>query len=115
MIRHIKTTEIILYVKNQEESCSFYSKILRKEPDLNVPGMSEFIISDTCKLGLMPEKGIVKILENKISNLENASGIPRCELYFYVHDILLEFEHALKSGAKLLKPFATMDWGDQVC
>lgn len=115
MISHIKLTEIILYVNNQEESSRFYQKIFRFRPDLDVPGMTEFIISDNCKLGLMPNKGIAKILSSTMPHSDFGNGIPRCELYLYVANIQLEFENALKSGAKLISPIADRDWGDRVC
>ena len=58
----ILQTEIILYVKSQEQSTSFYSFILEKQPSLNVPGMTEFELNTQLKLGLMPQEGIAKIL-----------------------------------------------------
>lgn len=115
MIKHIKLVETILYVDNQEISSQFYQNIFRKLPDLNVPGMTEFIISESCKLGLMPNKGIAKILSDKTPHPDSGNGIPRCELYFYVNNIQLEFENALNCGAKLISPIAYRDWGDKVC
>jgi uncharacterized glyoxalase superfamily protein PhnB len=115
MIKHIKLIETILYVNNQEESCKFYQSIFRKEPDLNVPGMTEFILSSTCKIGLMPNKGIAKILGDKTPHPDTGNGIPRCELYFYVDSIQQEFDNAIKYGAKLVSPIIDRDWGDRVC
>ena len=115
MITHIKLTETILYVNNQKESSQFYQKIFRCLPDLDVPGMTEFNISDSCKLGLMPSKGIAKILSTTMPHPDTGSGIPRCELYLYVDNIQFEFENAIKSGAKLINPIANRDWGDRVC
>jgi len=114
-MKHIKLTETILYVSNQEESSKFYQKIFRKKPDLNVPGMTEFIISDNCKIGLMPNKGIAKILNDKTPHPDSANGIPRCELYFYVENLQLEFDNAINGNAKLISPIAHRDWGDKVC
>ncbi|MCF8303267.1 MAG: lactoylglutathione lyase [Bacteroidales bacterium] len=111
----IKLIETILYVNDQEASCKFYQNIFRKAPDLNVPGMSEFNLSDNCKIGLMPNKGIAKILADKTPHPGSGSGIPRCELYLYVDDIQIEFENATKSGAKLISPIIDRDWGDKVC
>ena len=115
MIKHLKLIETILYVNNQEESNKFYQKIFRSLPDLNVPGMTEFFISDSCKLGLMPNKGIAKILSNKVPHPDLGNGIPRCELYLYVDNIHFEFDNAIKSGAKLISPIVDRDWGDKVC
>ncbi|MCC6383700.1 MAG: hypothetical protein IT241_00905, partial [Bacteroidia bacterium] len=85
------------------------------QADLNVPGMTEFHLSDNCKIGLMPNKGIAKILADKAPHPDNANGIPRCELYLYVDSIQLEFDHAIQSGAKLISPISDRDWGDRVC
>ena len=57
--------EFILYVRNQEESKNFYKILLDKEPSLNVPGMTEFLLEENCKLGLMPNDGIGKIFGSK--------------------------------------------------
>lgn len=112
---HIKATEFILYVNDQQKSTDFYTKLLRKNPDLNVPGMTEFILSENCKLGLMPNKGIAKILLDKTPHPDEGNGIPRCELYFYVDNIVLEFENAMKIGAKLISSIQDRDWGEKVC
>lgn len=112
---HIKATEFILYVNDQQKSTDFYTKLLRKNPDLNVPGMTEFILSENCKLGLMPNKGIAKILLDKTPHPDEGNGIPRCELYFNVDNIVLEFENATKIGAKLISSIQDRDWGEKVC
>lgn|SRR5690554_4704490 len=115
MTTHIRLIETILYVNDQEKSCNFYSKIFRKPPDFHVPGMTEFIFAENCKIGLMPNKGIAKILGDKMPHPETGNGIPRCELYLYVDDIEKEFENALNSGATLISEIADRDWGDRVC
>jgi predicted enzyme related to lactoylglutathione lyase len=115
MTKHIKLIEIILYVNDQEISCKFYQNIFHKKADLNVPGMTEFNLSDNYKVGLIPNKGIAKILADKTPHPDSGNGIPRCELYFYVDNIQLEFENATKNGAKLISPIIDRDWGDKVC
>lgn len=115
MINHIKLIETILYVSDQEASRAFYQQLFRKAPDLDVPGMTEFHITPHCKIGLMPNHGIAKILGHKTPHPDNGNGIPRCELYFYVNDIRLEFDNAVKSGAKLISPVEERNWGDKVC
>lgn len=115
MIGHIKLVATILYVQDQKKSSEFYQKVFRKNPDLNVPGMTEFQISENCKIGIMPCSGIAKILRNKTPNPNQGNGIPRCELYLYVDNIQLEFENALKAKAKLISPIEDRDWGDKVC
>ena len=114
-MKHISLTQIILYVSNQEKSKDFYAKIFRKGPDLHVSGMTEFILSDSCKLGLMPNNGIAKILKDKMPNPETGTGIPRCELYFYVENIESEFNNALENGALLISPIEDRNWGDKAC
>ncbi len=114
-MRHIKATEFILYVNDQRVSTDFYTKLFRTNPDLNVPGMTEFQLAENCKLGLMPNHGIAKILSDKIPHPNQGNGIPRCELYFYVDNIELEFDNATKIGAKLISPVEDRDWGDKAC
>ena len=115
MIKHIKLIETIFYVNDQEASCKFYQNIFRMPADLNVQGMTEFHLSVNCKIGLMPNKGIAKILVDKIPHPDSGNGIPRCELYLFVENIQLEFDNAIKSGAKLISPIIERDWGDKVC
>lgn len=114
-MNHIQQIETILYVNNQQASTEFYSKLFRQNPDLNVPGMTEFKLSENCKLGLMPNNGIAKILSDKTPHPDQGNGIPRCELYFYIKNIELEFDNAIKIGAKLISPIEERDWGDKVC
>lgn len=111
-IRHIET---ILYVRDQQASTTFYTALFRQAPDLHVPGMTEFKLSDHCKLGLMPNKGIAKILKDKTPHPDEGNGIPRCELYFQVENIELEHENALKCGATSISPIEDRDWGDRAC
>jgi len=115
MINQIKFIEIILYVNDQEASCRFYKNIFRKDPDLNVPGMTEFNLSDNCTIGLMPNNGIAKILASKTPHPDKGNGIPRCELYFSVHNIQMEFDNAIRCGAHLISTIIDRDWGDRVC
>lgn len=114
-MKHIQLFETILYVNDQKASTEFYTQLFRQSPDLNVPGMTEFKISENCKLGIMPNKGIAKILSDKTPHPDLGNGIPRCELYFYVENIDFEFENATKIGAKLISPIENRDWGDKVC
>lgn len=114
-MKHIQLIENILYVNDQQASADFYTKLFRQNPDLNVPGMTEFKLAKNCELGLMPNNGIAKILLDKTPHLEQGNGIPRCELYFYVENIELEFENATKIGAKLISEIKDQDWCDKVC
>ncbi len=111
---NIPKFEIILYVANQQRSRDFYASILQIEPSLDVPGMSEFKLSNDLLLGLMPENGIAKILSNKTPHPNSGNGIPRCELYFRVENIEEIFEIAINNGAKLVSQIQPRDWGDTV-
>lgn len=102
----------ILYVKNQQKSCNFYKNLLLLEPVLNVPGMAEFQLSDKTKLGLMPEKGIAKILQDNVPHPSKANGIPRCELYLNVENPVEYYERALQLGALPVSDLMLRDWGE---
>ncbi|MEZ4744366.1 MAG: VOC family protein [Bdellovibrionota bacterium] len=102
----------IIYVKNQSKSKEFYSKILGVEPKLDVPGMTEFQLSESHILGLMPEKDIKKLLGPKLPDPVKSNGQSRVELYLRVHNPDQYFETAINSGATELSPILERDWGD---
>lgn len=112
MIPHFSHLEVILYVKDQQKSTAFYSTLFRKEPDLNLPGMTEFILNDFSKLGLMSSEGIAKIVTPKLPHPSLGDGIPRCELYFTVENIQNEFEHVVNMNAPLISTIEERNWGD---
>lgn len=112
MSSHIKMFEVILFVRDQHMSSRFYQAIFHKAPDLEVPGMTEFQISEFCKVGLMPNANIARILGNNRLHPDSGTGIPRCELYLYVDDIQQEFENAIRNGAKLVSQIMDRNWGD---
>ena len=104
--------QFILYVSDQKRSRDFYEKVLRIKPSLDVPGMTEFLLAENCKLGIIPEKGIAKILSDKVPHPEKGNGIPRCELYLFV-DCVEEYQNrAVVSGAIEVSPVQKRDWGD---
>lgn len=113
-MKQIQLLETILYVNDQQASAVFYTKLFRQDPDLNVPGITEFQLSANCKLGWCPIKALQKYFRIK-HHIPTRNGIPRCELYFYVEDIQLEFDNATKIGAKLISPIEYRNWGDKVC
>jgi catechol 2,3-dioxygenase-like lactoylglutathione lyase family enzyme len=108
----IRGTLFILYVASQEDSTVFYGRVLDMEPSLHVPGMTEFTLSEGCRLGLMPAKGIMKLLGEALPNPEAAAGIPRAEVYLLVDDPEVFHQRALANGATELSPLAPRDWGD---
>lgn len=101
----------ILYVADQNKSTEFYKQVLGMNPLLHVPGMTEFKLSEMHILGLMPEKGIKKLLEDKIPDTFAGSGVPRAELYIRVEEPEHMFATALKLGAQELDPIRPRDWG----
>lgn len=104
----------IIYVKNQEKSRQFYEELLGFKPILDVPGMTEFKLTDNMILGIMPEEGIVRILENKIPHPENAKGIPRCEFYLFVDNPDEYYNRLIKAGGNGISKIELRSWGDYV-
>lgn len=104
--------EFILYVADQEKSKHFYEELLGIKASLHMPGMTEFQLSETSKLGLMPENGIAKILETATPHPNTGNGIPRCELYLKVKNAKEYMERGIQLGAKLISPMQQRDWGD---
>lgn len=107
--------QFILYVKDQTRSKNFYQSLLQIKPVLDVPGITEFELSAECKLGLMPEDGIAKILSDKVTHPSKGAGIPRCELYLSVDNIQQYFDRAVELSAKLISEIQNRDWGDKAC
>jgi len=105
---------LILYVRDQALSTRFYAAVLGREPTLNVPGMTEFALSDGCILGLMPSAGIKRLLGEPLPDPDLAQGIPRCELYLLVNDPASCHERAIASGGTELSALASRSWGDRV-
>lgn len=99
----------ILYVKNQAVSREFYAIALGLAPRLDVPGMTEFELSSGCVLGLMPEKGIKRLLPG-LPDPENRGGA-RAEVYLIVADPAAYHARALAAGAAELSPLGPRDWG----
>lgn len=106
-------TQFILYVADQEKSKQFYEQLLNVKPSLHVPGMTEFQLSESTKLGLMPENGIAIILGDNTPHPNTGNGIPRCELYFRVKNANEYMERGIQLGAKLISPMQQRDWGDK--
>ena len=105
---------IILYVKNQEHSNLFYEKLFGFKPVLDVPGMTEFYLANNVLLGLMPEDGIVRILENKIQNPKEANGVPRSEIYLFVDNPDEYYSRAISAGGVGISKTELRNWGDYV-
>lgn len=102
---------LILYVADQRRSATFYRSVLQKAPQLDVPGMTEFLIGKETVLGLMPEDGIARLLGAEIQHPSLARGIPRSEVYLIVENAEEFHERAIAAGARELSPFVPRDWG----
>lgn len=107
-------TLFILYVSDQRRSAEFYRRILNLEPTLDVPGMTEFRLSDHSQLGLMPNSGIAKIICPSMPDPALADGVPRCELYWRVDRPDEMIRRALEAGAGLISPIQARNWGESV-
>jgi len=100
----------ILYVADQARSTGFYTRVLAKEPALNVPGMTEFSLGEGVVLGLMPESGIRRLLGPALPD-PAGSRSPRAEVYLRVDSPTLWHDRALAAGAVELSAPAMRDWG----
>jgi uncharacterized protein len=105
------TSHFILYVRNQEISTRFYERVLGFPPRLNVPGMTEFQLSAHAVLGLMPEKGIARILGESLVDPEKSGQPPRAELYLLVENVGVAITRATDAGAVEVSKLAVRDWG----
>ena len=101
----------ILYVSDQIGSTVFYSQVLDAEPILNVPGMTEFLLSDDCVLGLMPEEGAQRLLGERVNISGPVGRQSRAEVYIVVDNAEAYHRRALAAGAVELRKLEDQDWG----
>ena len=76
--------------------------------------MTEFQLNTYCKLGLMPNEGIAKIITPNLPHPTTGNGIPRCELYLSETDLENKLSICKKAGAKLISSIEPRNWGDTV-
>lgn len=107
--------QFIIYVADQKRSTDFYRSLLAQEPVLDVPGMTEFALSPSLKLGIMPENGIANIIGEKAPHPANGNGIPRCEIYLLSGSLQPYYERAVELEAMMISGIADRDWGHRVC
>ena len=103
---------VILYVADQTAATRFYTAALGYQPSLNLPGMTEFALTDGAALGLMPVAGIKRLLGDPLPDPARAAGVPRAELYLLVEEPGILHDRALAAGAVELSPLEGRDWGD---
>ena len=108
------TVEFILFVSDQSRSAQFYSQLLGQAPTLDVIGMTEFLLPGGCKLGLMPEAGIARIISGPMQHPSAGNGVPRCELYLLVDDLRAACARAERAGARPVDEARDRDWGHRV-
>ena len=104
----------ILYVSDQEASRRFYAAVLEREPDLHVPGMTEFHLGEGTVLGLMPGAGISRLLSPRLPAVAAGRDSVKAELYLHVDDPGACHRRALDNGAEELSALEPRDWGDDV-
>jgi uncharacterized protein len=104
----------VLYVADQAAARAFYTRALGREPQLDVPGMTEFALGEGAALGLMPAAGIRRLLGPALPDPAAAAGTPRAELYLRVEGAAAAHARALAAGARELSPLAARNWGERV-
>ncbi len=109
----MQTVHLILYVGDQKRSASFYRQVLGYAATLDVPGMTEFPLTNGAVLGLMPTAGIKALLGPALPDPAAADGIPRAELYLLVENPETLLQRALAAGAGALSPVQRRNWGDE--
>ena len=112
---HIISSEFILYVRDINVSTRFYEQLLRKKPKNLLAGKTYFLLTYIIKLGLVANDSMENIFTNTMPSPSTGVGIPRCELYLYVKDVMAEYLHAKKIGAKVISSVSLRDWGHLVC
>lgn len=117
------SAHFILYVADQARSAAFYAATLNVPPRLDVPGMTEFSLGENAVLGLMPERGIARLLQDSwrwsvqpsAASGNPAVGVadpaPRAELYLLVDTPEAYIDRAITAGAAMLSPLIPRPWG----
>jgi catechol 2,3-dioxygenase-like lactoylglutathione lyase family enzyme len=108
----LSRVHVILYVRDQKASTSFFRSVLALEPTLDVPGMTEFELSDGVVLGLMPEAGVVRLL-GQAHDPARGHGGPRAELYLLVDDPAAYHARSITAGGTEVSRVSARDWGHE--
>lgn len=101
----------ILFVADQGAARRFYAEVLAQEPRLDVPGMTEFVLTGGAVLGLMPQAGIRRLLGDALPGAE-AKAL-RAELYLLLDDPAACHARAIAAGAREASPLQPRDWGHE--
>ena len=105
------TLHTILFVADQAKSTEFYSRVLNLQPDLNVPGMTEFHLSDGAVLGLMPRASAERLFTDKVKIARENLNEKSAELYLLVDEAANYIRRAINEGAVEIDPLQLRDWG----
>ena len=103
----------VFYVENLDTSKRFYTTVLDQSPIVDAPELVEFQLMRNFKLGLVPLKGVVHMLNLAVRHRPEGC-MPACEICLKHEDpegCLVLFEAA---GGKLIQPLRHMDWGEEV-
>lgn len=100
-----------MFVTDPAKSTEFYSRILNAEPDLNVPGMTEFHLSDGAVLGLMPRTSAERLFNGRVMIAQEKTKEKCAELYLLVDDAATYIHRAVAAGAREISPLQLRDWG----
>lgn len=104
----------LLYVADQSQSREFYSTLFDVTPELDVESITEFIINDTMKMGILDEKWIATLIGDALPSPTSGSGIPRVELYIFVDDPEVMYTKAISLGATAISEVSRRNWGQIV-
>jgi hypothetical protein len=63
----------ILCVHDQEASREFFQSVLGHQPTLDVPGMTEFTVTEKTVIGLMPKLGVARLLDLDVAEVSRSS------------------------------------------
>lgn len=105
------TAHTILFVADQARSTEFYSRVLGVEADLNVPGMTEFRLSDGAVLGLMPRASAERLFADTVKIAQDDDFHKAAELYLLVDHAAAYLQRAIDAGATEISPLILRDWG----
>ena len=103
---------LIFYVRDQNSATEFYRRVLEREPRLHTVGMTEFQLTGSSVLGLMPETGIKRLLGDRLVDPATANGAPRAELYLRVDGPAAYHQRVLEHGGQELDELKPRNWGD---
>ena len=110
----IHASHFILYVAEQARARDFYVALIGAPPRLDVPGMTELELGSGVVLGLMPERGIERLLGRTLPSPPFVKGTVRAEVYLVVDEPDAWHARALAAGARELDAARERDWGHRV-